>query len=177
MSEHKPLFWGILTTMLIVGFPGLCLSEEGRKPEIDNKKTDPDVGDGVQQYCANIANIAADARIAWEMKRLNELDAQMKRRIAELETKEAEAKEWVGKRENLMKKAEDGVVAIYAKMQPGAAAAQMIVMEEAMAAALLGKLNPRVSGAILNEMEPGKAARLTGLMSGLASDVADRKKS
>jgi flagellar motility protein MotE (MotC chaperone) len=73
--------------------------------------------------------------------------------------------------------AEDGVVAIYAKMQPEAAAAQMAVMEDSMAVAVLAKLNPRVSSAILNEMDAGKAAKLTDLMSGLAGATVDRKKS
>ncbi len=105
---------------------------------------------------------------------MGELEAQLKQRIAELETKEAESKEWIDKREALMKKAEDGVVAIYAKMLPEAAAAQMIVMEESTAAALLTRLNPRISSAILNEMEAGKAAKLTDMMAGA---MADGKKS
>jgi flagellar motility protein MotE (MotC chaperone) len=62
-------------------------------------------------------------------------------------------------------------------MQPEAAAAQMAVMEDSMAVAVLAKLNPRVSSAILNEMDAGKAAKLTDLMSGLAGATVDRKKS
>jgi flagellar motility protein MotE (MotC chaperone) len=177
MLMHKPLFSAILTATLIVGLPAFSQPQESRKPEVETKKAEADPGDGVQQYCSNIGNLAADARIAWQMKRLGELDAQVKQRIAELEAKEAESKEWIGKREELMKKAEEGVVAIYAKMQPEAAAAQMGVMEDSTAAALLTKLNPRVSSAILNEMDAGKAAKLTDLMSGMAGAAADRKKS
>jgi flagellar motility protein MotE (MotC chaperone) len=177
MSIRKPLFSGILTAALIAGFPALSLPQESRKPEAEPKKTEADAGDGVQQYCSNIGNLAADARIAWQMKRLGELENQVKQRVAELEAKEAESKEWIGKREEMMKKAEDGVVAIYAKMQPEAAAAQMAVMEDSMAVAVLAKLNPRVSSAILNEMDAGKAAKLTDLMSGLAGATVDRKKS
>ena len=87
------------------------------------------------------------------------------------------SKEWVAKREEFLKKAEDGVVAVYAKMDPDAAAAQMNAMDEATAAALLTKLNPRVSSAILNGMDAGKAAKLTDMMSGAASPTANRKKS
>jgi flagellar motility protein MotE (MotC chaperone) len=177
MSKQKPLLYGILTAMLIAGFPEVSLSQDTRKPEGEAKKAESDAGDGVQQYCANIANFAADARIAWEMKRLNELEAQVKQRVAELEAKEAESRDWVAKREELMKKAEDGVVAIYAKMDPEAAAAQMGVLDESTAAAVLSKLKPAASSAILNEMEPGKAAKLTDVMSGLAGQAADRKKS
>jgi flagellar motility protein MotE (MotC chaperone) len=174
MSTPKPLLIGFLTVILTAGFPAPSLSQDTKKPEAETRKADPNSGDGVQQYCSNIANFAADARIAWQMKRLGELEAQTKQRIAELEAKEVESKDWIDKRAELMKKAEDGVVAIYAKMQPEAAAAQMVVMEDATAAALLTKLNARVSSAILNEMEAGKAARLTELMSGA---IAERKKS
>lgn len=170
MLNQKPLLSGFLIAMLVAGLPGASRSQDTRKP-------DAEAGDGVQQYCGNVANFAADARIAWQMKRLDELQTQVKQRIAELEAREAESKEWVEKREELMKKAEDGVVAIYAKMAPEAAAAQMGVLDEAVAAALLAKLKPGVSSAILNEMEPGKAAKLTNALSGLASQTADRKKS
>jgi flagellar motility protein MotE (MotC chaperone) len=177
MFKQKPLLPGILTAMLVLGSSAPSSSQEARKPDAEIKKAESDAGDGVQQYCANIANVAADARIAWQMKRLGELEAQLKQKISELEAKEAESKEWVAKREEFMKKAEDGVVAVYAKMEPEAAAAQMIVMDEATAAALLSKLNPRVTSAILNEMDAAKAAKLTDMMSGLASPPADRKKS
>jgi flagellar motility protein MotE (MotC chaperone) len=198
MLKPKLLLSGILTAAMIAGFPSVSLPQEPRKPEVEAKKpaietnkpdvetkkpdvevkkADPDGGDGVQQYCSSVANFAADARIAWQMKRLDELETRVKQRVTELEAKEAESKDWVVKREELMKKAEDSVVAIYSKMEPEAAAAQMAVLDEPVAAAVLSKLKPGVSSAILNEMEPGKAAKLTNVMSGLASQAADRKKS
>ncbi|MGO8798190.1 MAG: MotE family protein [Roseiarcus sp.] len=177
MFKHKPLFPGILAATLVIGAPESSLSQEPQKPDAEAKKATAETGDGVQQYCANIASIAADARIAWQMKRLGELETQLKQTIADLEAKEVESKEWVAKREEFLKKAEDGVVAVYAKMDPDAAAAQMNAMDEATAAALLTKLNPRVSSAILNGMDAGKAAKLTDMMSGAASPTANRKKS
>jgi flagellar motility protein MotE (MotC chaperone) len=177
MLERKLLFVGILGAVLFAGHSAISQAPEPKKPaSAESKKAEPDASDGAQQYCASVANLAAEARIAWQMQRLSELDTQMKQRIAELAAKEAESKEWIGKRETFMKKAAEDVVAIYAKMRPDAAAAQMVVMEEGTAAALLSKLNPRVSSSILNEMEAGKAAKLTDLMSGAAS-AADRKKS
>jgi flagellar motility protein MotE (MotC chaperone) len=168
MLTPKPLFLGLLIAIAIAALSAPAGAQEARKPDADAKKVEADGGDGVQQYCTNIASFAADARIAWQMKRMNELDAQIKQRIAELEAKETESKQWIDRRDALMKKADDGIVAIYAKMQPEAAAAQMGVMEDMTAAALLTKLNPRVSSAILNEMEAGKAAKLTDLMAGSA---------
>jgi flagellar motility protein MotE (MotC chaperone) len=102
------------------------------------------------------------------MKRLQELDDQIKKRIEELEAKEAEARDWVSKRQDMLKKADDDIVAIYAKMRPEAAAAQLIVMEDGSAAAILSKLNPRVASTILNEMEAARAAKLTDLISATA---------
>jgi hypothetical protein len=151
MLKRKRLLPGILTATLVIGLSTPAPAQEGRKPDADVKKADPAAtGDGAQQFCANVVNIAAD---------------------------EAESKEWIAKREEFMKKAEDGVVAVYAKMEPEAAAAQLLLMDEAMAAALLSKLNPRVSSAILDEMDAGKAAKLTDLMSASGAPAANRKKS
>jgi flagellar motility protein MotE (MotC chaperone) len=130
-----------------------------------------------QLYCASIAATAADARFAWQAKRLAELEAQLKQRISELDAKQAEYKTWLQKREDFQKKADDNVVAIYSKMRPEAAASQLTAMEDVMAAAILAKLNPRVASTILNEMDAAKAAHLTDAMSGQASASRNGKKS
>jgi flagellar motility protein MotE (MotC chaperone) len=70
--------------------------------------------------------------------------------------------------------ANDNLVAIYAKMQPEAAAIQIAAMDDPMAAAILGKLKPGAAGAILNEMEAERASRLAVL---LASAPSGEKKS
>jgi flagellar motility protein MotE (MotC chaperone) len=124
--------------------------------------------DGVARYCANVAPLAAEARIAWQTKRLTELEEQVKERIAELDKKEAEARDWVTKRETLLNSASQAVVAIYSKMEPEAAAAQLASMDDATAAAILSKLNTHAASAILNEMEAAKAGKLTAIMSGAA---------
>lgn len=118
------------------------------------------------RYCVNVAPSVAEARIAWQTKRLAELDAQVKQRIADLEKAEASAREWVDKRETLLNSASDEVTAIYAKMEPESAAKQISVMDDRMAAAILGKLKPMVAGAILNEMAAERASRLAAMLSG-----------
>lgn len=130
-----------------------------------------------QLYCSNIAATAADARFAWQAKRLADLETQLKQRISELEIKQAEYKEWLQKREEFQKKAEDNVVAIYSRMRPEAAASQLAAMEDVTAAAILAKLNARSAGAILNEMDAARAARLTDAMAGLPSAARNGKKS
>jgi flagellar motility protein MotE (MotC chaperone) len=174
MLKLNILAAGALAAVLAAASPARALAQEAAKPAVEVGKFDGE-GDGVARYCANIAPSAAEARVAWQMKRLAELDGQIKQKVAELDAKEAEAREWISKREDLLKKAEDDIVAIYGKMQPEAAAARLIAMDDSIAAAILSKLNPRGASAILGEMEVDKAARLTDLMSGAAS--ADGKKS
>ncbi len=118
------------------------------------------------RYCVNVAPSVAEARIAWQTRRLSELDAQVKQRIADLEKAEASARQWVHKREALLSTASDQLTAIYAKMEPESAARQIGVMDDRMAAAILGKLKPRVAGAILNEMEAERASKLAAMLAG-----------
>lgn len=129
----------------------------------------------VRQFCANNAAAAGAARIAWQAAKLIELDNKLKQRIAELAAKEAEYEAWLKKREDMLKNAQDGVVAIYAKMAPEAAATQLAAMDDDVAAAVLTKLNSRAASAILAEMDPDKAARLTNAMVGPESGGNGKK--
>ncbi len=120
------------------------------------------------RYCANVAPSIAEARIAWQTKRLAELDAQVRQRIADLEKAETAARDWIAKRDASMKAANDEVVSIYARMQPENAAQQISAMDDRMAAAILGKLKPAAASAILDEMEAERASRLAGMIAGPA---------
>ena len=155
-----------------LGGPGAAQdghTQDAQKPKpVAEKPGDTDAS----RYCANVAPSIAEARLAWQTKRLNELDAQVKQRISDLEKAEAAAHEWIAKREELMKAASDALVAIYAKMQPENAARQISTMDDRIAAAILGKLKPTVAGAILDEMEAERASRLAGMIAG-----AEEKKS
>ena len=119
-----------------------------------------------EQFCANIADTAADARFAWQAKMLAELEQQLTDRIAELDRRQAEFEAWIQRRDAFLKKAEDGVVAIYARMRPDAAAQQLSTIDDETAAAVLAKLVPRNASAILNEMDPQRAAQLTMAIAG-----------
>ncbi len=140
--------------------------QKATKPEAPTEKTaaekpaDPDAG----RYCAAVAPSIAEARIAWQTKRLTELDLEVRQRIADLEKAEAAAREWITKRDDLMKAAEDDVVAIYARMDPEAAARQIAALDDRPAAAILAKLKPAAASAILGEMEADRASRLAGLI-------------
>lgn len=121
-----------------------------------------------QQYCINISSAAADARFAWEKKSMEEVARDLDERIAKLEEKTEEYKKWLARRDEFASKAQQDLVAIYTKMKPDAAAAQMADMNEEMAAALLLKLKPTNASAILNEINPVKGARLAMIL-GLAA--------
>jgi flagellar motility protein MotE (MotC chaperone) len=140
-------------------------------PRPDLAAPEPDSGDDVQRYCASVGPSASEARVAWQMKRLNELEDALTKRITDLDAKESSAREWIARREDMLKKGQDDVVAIYAKMQPEAAATRLGTIDESEAAAIVAKLNPRVAAAILNEMEATKAGKITDLSSG-ASEAA-----
>jgi flagellar motility protein MotE (MotC chaperone) len=163
MLKPKALLFGACLAALIATLPIRAESQEPQDPNAS--KTETETGDAAGRYCSNIATTAVESRIAWQIKRLNELDALIKQRIAELDAKEAEARDWVSKREEMLKQAGDDVVAIYAKMRPEAASAQLNAMDDASAVAILSKLNPRAASAILNEMEAARAAKLADLIS------------
>jgi len=167
MTARRP--FALLAFALAIACPGEVLAQDGVKPKPPAIAPDKAVESEIAHYCSNFAPLAAEARVAYQTKRLIELEAQVKQRISELEKQESEASEWVTKREAMLKSATDDVVAIYAKMPAEAAAAQIAAMEDPVAAAILMKLSPRAAGGILGEMEAEKAAKLTSLMAGSAA--------
>lgn len=122
----------------------------------------------VQQYCANIADAAADARFAWQKKVLADAEQEIEKRIAQLEAKTAEYQRWMARRDEFIRRAQETLVNIYTRMRPDAAALQLAATDEETAAAVLSKLDARTSSTILGEMEPAHAARLTTIMVGAA---------
>jgi flagellar motility protein MotE (MotC chaperone) len=123
----------------------------------------------ISRYCGNLAPTASEARASYQARQLAELEDRVRRSTEELEQRAVEAREWVNRREAMMKAATDDIVAVYAKMPADAAATQLSAMEDSMAAAVLGKLNPRAASAILGEMEAEKAARLAAIMAGASA--------
>lgn len=117
-------------------------------------------------YCASIANPAADARFAWQKKTLADMEGEIVKRIALLEEKTAEYQKWLTRRDEFSKKANETILLIYARMRPDAAAAQLAALDEETAAAVLTKLEPRTASLILSEMDAAQAVRLTGTISG-----------
>jgi len=151
-------------------------AQDGRAPESGKPKATADKAAEIEasRFCANVAPSIAEARIAWQTRRLGELDDQVKQRLADLERAEAAIQEWVAKRDAMINAASDDLVAIYAKMQPETAAVQLSAMDDQMAAAILAKLKPSAAGAILDEMEAERASKLASFLSG-ASGSGEKK--
>nr|WP_246685173.1 MotE family protein [Methylobacterium sp. WL69] len=128
-------------------------------------------------YCASIADAAADARFAWQKEQLATLERQVDERIRRLEEKRAEYETWLARRNEFLAKADTGVVAIYQKMRPDAAALQLANMPDEGAAAILTKLNARTASAILSEMEAARAAQLARMMTDAGKKARESEKS
>jgi flagellar motility protein MotE (MotC chaperone) len=163
-TSRRP--FALLACAFAIAGQSAAFAQDGVKPKVPAITPDKSAESDIARYCANFAPLAAESRMAYQTKLLIALEAEVKKRISELETQEAEARDWVTKREALLKSANEDVVAIYAKMEPEAAAAQIGAMGDAAGAAILVKLNPRAAGGILGEMDAEKAARLTNLIAG-----------
>jgi flagellar motility protein MotE (MotC chaperone) len=117
-----------------------------------------------ERYCRNIADAAKEAKFEWQVKTISELEDALAKRTTELEAKRADVEAWLKKRQEFMALAEERLVDIYSKMRADAASAQIKELGPVTAAALLMKLQPRISSAILNEMPAADAAHLASLM-------------
>lgn len=118
----------------------------------------------VERFCSNIADAARDRRYALQAEELKKLQAEVDQRIALLEERKSEYETWLKRREVFLARAEEGVVQIYSRMKPDAAAERLAMMNVELAAAILMKLDARKSSVILNEMESKSAADLTRIM-------------
>jgi flagellar motility protein MotE (MotC chaperone) len=152
----------LVAGLALMGAPAGATPLEPEEPET----TAAVVGDELKLYCESIRQGAADARAAWQARALQDMEARLERRFAELEAQRKEFETWLARREALLKKAEDSVVGIYSRMNAEAAAAQLSAMDQSTAGAIIAKLTPRQAGAILNEMEPGRAAMLARTVAG-----------
>lgn len=123
-------------------------------------------GQEIDRYCTNISDKAADERYAMQTRELAQLRTDIDSRIEQLDAKRKEYEVWLKRRDEFIDKAEDSLVGIISKMRPDAAAAQMALLGDEAAAALLLKLNPRISSVILNEMPAEKSSKLARVIVG-----------
>ncbi|WP_245406962.1 MotE family protein [Bartonella sp. 1-1C] len=129
----------------------------------------------IERFCSNIGSQAADARFQLQRQQLQELRDQISERVKILEEKQNEYQVWLNKRNEFLSMAESSLVEIITKMRPDAAAAQLALMNDLVAASLVLKLSPKVSSAIMNELPPEKSAELTQILVS-AQQVSTKKK-
>jgi flagellar motility protein MotE (MotC chaperone) len=147
---------------------GFALAAAPAARAVDAAQPEAAAPDEVKHYCETIRQGAIDARAAWQARALQDMEARLERRFAELTAQKREFEAWLARREEFLRKAEDSVVGIYSRMSAESAAAQLAAMDRETASAIIAKLSQRQAGAILNEMEPGRAALLARTVAGSA---------
>lgn len=168
MSSPLKLLGADVRRIASLALVGALLATPATAQDNAKPKPVPDRSDAadVAKYCEALAPSASEARAANQLRRLADLEREVREEVEKLETKQRAAQEWVTKRENMMKQATDDIVEIYAKMAPDAAAGELSDMDDGVAAAILAKLKPKVAGDILAEMQAEKAAKLSSMIVG-----------
>jgi flagellar motility protein MotE (MotC chaperone) len=156
-------FLPLVSVLVLFGLSDFGLASETESPTVDVPAAVVPAPPPLPRddYCANVANLAADTRHALQMKTLEDLQKQIDEKITVLEKKRAENEALVKEREDAVKTTEKGVVDIFAKMKPDVAAAQFEILDVDTSASILKQLNARTASTILNEMKPPIAAAIT----------------
>ena len=162
-----------VTACLVLMLPGESHASEtnATAPEAPKAAVAPAVLMPKDDYCANIADLAADARYMLQMKTLEELEKKIDQKIVLLEAKRAESEAFLKKRNDAIKETRQDLVDIFSKMKPDVAAAQFEILDVETSASILKQLNARVAGTILNEMKAPVAAAITVKMAEPISGV------
>jgi flagellar motility protein MotE (MotC chaperone) len=136
----------------------------------------PPNASGAQQYCFNTADTAADARFAWQAKKIQEMEAALDKKAQQLEVKTQEYKRWLERRDDFSRKAHEKLVGFYSRMRADAAAVQLATLDEEMAAAVVMKLETKVASQIMGEMDPERAAKIATIISGAGKIPRDKRR-
>lgn len=142
--------------------PTVVMPPEVKRPPAETRQL-PSIA---AQYCQAVLEPAREARYAHQMAELKALGRELDERLAKIEGRIAELKEWVARREDFVNRTNDQLVTIYSSMRPEAASEQLAKLEEIGAAAIISKLAPRAASQILNDMPADKAARLATILMG-----------
>lgn len=125
-------------------------------------------GSLAEQYCLAAREAAREARHAVQMAQLGKLMDDLDARIKTLDARIETIKEWMEARQKFASRATGKLVEIFASMRPESASAQLALMDQMTAAAIISRLEPRVSSAILNDMPAEKAAQIAAILSAVS---------
>lgn len=135
------------------------------------------INEDIRNFCDNIADAAKDKRYLLQRNELYKLQTQVDERIDALKIQRDDYKQWLEKRNDFLEKAEVGLVEIFKKMKPDAAAKQLEIIDQNIAAALIMKLSPRLSSQIFNEMKAETAATLATIIASTVNQDKDETQS
>ncbi|MCP8896808.1 MotE family protein [Shinella daejeonensis] len=147
-----------LAGLAFLAIPGAFAEE---RPVIS---TTTATADEIRAFCTNIADAARDQRYLLQKEELEALQKDVDARIRTLEARRAEYEDWLNRRNRFLETAQAGLVDIYSKMKPDAAAAQLAALNPEIASAIVMKLPARQSSVIMSEMPADKAARVTRII-------------
>lgn len=136
----------------------------------------PPNASAAEQYCFNTADSAADARFAWQAKKIQDMEAELDKKAQQLEAKTEEYKRWLERRDEFARKAHEKLVGFYSRMRPDAAAVQIATLDEEMAAAVVIKLETKVASQIMGEMDPERAAKIATIISGAGKIPPEKRR-
>lgn len=156
----------LLPTLALLGLLVALPSADAQEPLRDTTGQTSEAE--VLQYCNNIADAARDRRYALQKQDLEKLQSEVNDRIAVMETRKAEYEDWLARRGEFMKQAENGLVDIFKTMKADTAAPQLQEMQTGLAAAIIMRLPARQSGLILSEMDAKKAAAVASIIASAA---------
>jgi len=161
MSFWPTMRSGTSGAVLPLVIAAILLGVPGAKAENAQKLTPEDE---IRTFCSNIADAARDQRYLMQKQELEKLQADVNDRIKLLEAGKTEYADWLKKRDDFLKTADDGLISIYKTMKPDAAAGQLSQVNSRIAAAIMMKLPPKMASSILTEMNNQKAAELTSMI-------------
>jgi len=120
--------------------------------------------DAAARFCRNVETQAEAARFELQMRRIEAKKLEVDERIKLLEQKRSEYESWLKKRDDFLEQTHNAFLDIISKMKPAAAAEQLALSDDMVAAAILIKLKPGQASAIMNELPAEKAANLMHIL-------------
>jgi flagellar motility protein MotE (MotC chaperone) len=169
-------------TAVLLAIPG-AYAQEAQAPAAQPSVNQASAGnpattqDEIKQFCTNIADPARDQRYLLQKQELEKLQADVDARMGVMDKRKAEYEDWLKRRNDFLKTADSGLVDIYKKMKPDAAAASLNETKIGIAAAIIMKLPAQQSSLILAEMDPQKAAVVTNIMASASDPNTSKSKS
>ena len=158
----------IVMSLLVLSSAALADAEKQNFGLITSSVSAPHGGGEGQNYCVNFSDEAQEAQLAWRLKKIEELEKGLSKRMDALEKTKADVARWMAKREAFLELARASLVEIYTRMRPDAAALQLAALDDMTAAAILVKLKAKTASVILAEIEAERAAQLARVIAGAA---------